>query len=99
MQDKALVNRMCPAVCGYSQHSVAAAPSPSHGVLSHLATSSMVASITAHTVCRREMTVFFLASGLATDCTMDYCNSYQIPGQIHADTKSFIQPHSYLGSV
>lgn len=90
MQDKALVNRMCPAVCGYSQYSVAAAPIASHGASSHPATPSMVASITPHTACRREMTVFLSCFWLATDCIMDYCNSYQIPGLTHADTRSFI---------
>lgn len=40
MQDKALLNRMWPSVCGHSQHSIAAAPIPSHGAPSHPATSS-----------------------------------------------------------
>lgn len=40
MQDKALLNRMHPAVCGYSQNSMAAAPIPSQGVPSHPVTSS-----------------------------------------------------------
>lgn len=40
MQDKALLNRMCPAVCGYSQNSMAAVPIPSHGAPSHPATTS-----------------------------------------------------------
>lgn len=31
MQDKALLNRMCPTACSYSQHLVATAPVPSHG--------------------------------------------------------------------
>lgn len=96
MQDQALLKRMWPTVCGYCQHSMAAAPIPvmvPHPILPHPAVHGCI-----HHSIRRE-TAVFPPSGLATDCIMDYCNSYQISGQIHAHTRSFIQTHSHLGSV
>lgn len=40
-----------------------------------------------HSIIIRETAAFFLAPVFATGCARDFCNSHQIPGQIHADTR------------
>lgn len=79
---------------------MAAAPIPSHGAPSHPATSSSPwlhpSPLTLYA--EGKQLCFFLASGLATDCIMDYCNSYQILGK-YMQTPEILYKPTHIWAV